>query len=216
MSETNRSHLPNPITRILTEEDERVLILCALRFDGWQYLRAIGEPDNDFRPLVEPVVETQQLHSEESNNFAAFFALQRYLHKWGGEMEPDESPVRQAFYHLFLHMYRRPVPDAFRSDEYANPWSELSDERIEKVAGTVRQALRVHPIESWQWGHLNRMQLGCYGEYVAKLAFARHGFEVFTPEVDDRGVDFAIRRDGRFYRVQGEVRHPWKSQSIHL
>jgi hypothetical protein len=35
------------------------------------------------------------------------------------------------------------------------------------------------------------------------MAFALHGFEVFSSEVDDRGIDFVARRGGSaFYEVQ--------------
>ena len=51
--------------------------------------------------------------------------------------------------------------------------------------------------------NLNHMQIGRYGEYYAKMEFASYGFEVFTSEVDDRGVDFLVmRKGGAIYQVQ--------------
>ena len=41
-------------------------------------------------------------------------------------------------------------------------------------------------------GRLNRMQKGTFGEYFAKMEFAMFGFEVYTSEVDDRGIDSAL------------------------
>lgn len=53
------------------------------------------------------------------------------------------------------------------------------------------------------WSHLNKQQVGTYAEYFVKMEFALHGFQVFKPEVDDRGVDFIVRRDaGPWYEVQ--------------
>jgi hypothetical protein len=46
------------------------------------------------------------------------------------------------------------------------------------------------------WADLNHLQTGRYGEYFAKMAFARAGFDVFSPEVDDKGIDFVLRIDG--------------------
>lgn len=54
------------------------------------------------------------------------------------------------------------------------------------------------------WTKLNHLQLGKYAEYYAKMEFASYGFEVYTSEVDDHGVDFIAKLpDGsRFYEVQ--------------
>jgi hypothetical protein len=54
------------------------------------------------------------------------------------------------------------------------------------------------------WADLNHLQTGRYGEYFAKMAFARAGFDVFNAEVDDKGIDFVLRVDGdvpRYYDV---------------
>ena len=54
------------------------------------------------------------------------------------------------------------------------------------------------------WSRLNRLQLGRYGEYYAKMEFASYGFDVYTSEVDDHGVDFVARDpvSGKYYEVQ--------------
>ena len=55
-----------------------------------------------------------------------------------------------------------------------------------------------------QWSELNHLQLGRYGEYYAKMEFASYGFEVYTSEVDDHGVDFIVKvpNTSSFYEVQ--------------
>jgi hypothetical protein len=54
-----------------------------------------------------------------------------------------------------------------------------------------------------RWGHMSKMQTGRYGEMAAMMAFIAHGFDVYSTEVDERGVDFICRRpDGSFYEVQ--------------
>ena len=50
-------------------------------------------------------------------------------------------------------------------------------------------------MSKFHWKHLNNQQVGAYAEYFVKMEFAMHGFQVFTPEVDDRGVDFIARFD---------------------
>lgn len=53
------------------------------------------------------------------------------------------------------------------------------------------------------WARLNRLQLGKYAEYLVKMEFLLWGCEVFTSEVDDRGIDFVIRTaQGRHFDVQ--------------
>ena len=44
-----------------------------------------------------------------------------------------------------------------------------------------------------KWSQLNPLQLGRYAEYYAKMEFASYGFEVYTSEVDDHGVDFVVK-----------------------
>ncbi len=55
------------------------------------------------------------------------------------------------------------------------------------------------------WSKLNTQQVGAYFEYFMKMEFTMYGFEVYTAEVDDRGVDFVARKDkGTFLEVQAK------------
>jgi hypothetical protein len=45
--------------------------------------------------------------------------------------------------------------------------------------------------------------VGRFAEYFVKMEFALYGFQVYTAEVDDRGIDFIVRHEsGGFYEVQ--------------
>lgn len=56
------------------------------------------------------------------------------------------------------------------------------------------------------WSEIGHLQLGRIGEYYAKAEFIMHGFEVYTTEVDDRGVDFVAKsKGGKFYQVQAKA-----------
>jgi len=57
-------------------------------------------------------------------------------------------------------------------------------------------------MRKYNWNRLSRLQIGRYAEYFVKMEFTLFGFEVYTAEVDDRGVDFVIRKDDRYYDVQ--------------
>ena len=57
-------------------------------------------------------------------------------------------------------------------------------------------------MRKYNWNRLSRLQISRYAEYFVKMEFTLFGFEVYTAEVDDRGVDFVIRKDDRYYDVQ--------------
>lgn len=51
--------------------------------------------------------------------------------------------------------------------------------------------------------HLSNSQLGRYAEYFVKMEFSRLGFDIYTPEVDDKGIDFILRTNSaRYWEVQ--------------
>lgn len=53
------------------------------------------------------------------------------------------------------------------------------------------------------WSTLNNQQLGRYAEYYSKMEFASYGFEVYTSEVDDHGIDFIAKtKSGAFLEIQ--------------
>ena len=54
-----------------------------------------------------------------------------------------------------------------------------------------------------EWKKLNKLQLGRYAEYYAKMEFASYGLDVYTSEVDDHGIDFIVKdKKNRFNEVQ--------------
>jgi len=55
----------------------------------------------------------------------------------------------------------------------------------------------------YNWDRLNHLQLGRYAEYFVKMEFTLLGFDVYAAEVDDRGIDFVIRKGNDcYYDVQ--------------
>lgn len=54
-----------------------------------------------------------------------------------------------------------------------------------------------------KWSEFNRQQLGRYGELFAIMEYMSYGYDVYTPEVDDHGVDFiAVGKDGISLEIQ--------------
>jgi hypothetical protein len=56
------------------------------------------------------------------------------------------------------------------------------------------------------WSELNPKQVGKYAEYVTQMEFTQHGFDVYSAEIDDKGIDFILRRENngsiQYYDVQ--------------
>lgn len=44
-----------------------------------------------------------------------------------------------------------------------------------------------------KWSELTTQQLGQIGEYYAKMEFISYGYEIYTPDIDDHGVDFIAK-----------------------
>ncbi len=58
-------------------------------------------------------------------------------------------------------------------------------------------------IGRYSWSRLNHLQVGRFAEYFAKMEFALYGFQLYSAEVDDRGIDFIVRYEsGGFYEIQ--------------
>jgi hypothetical protein len=53
------------------------------------------------------------------------------------------------------------------------------------------------------WSKLSHLQLGKYGEYFAKMEAVKCGLDVYTAEVDDKGIDFVARnQNGKYFEIQ--------------
>ena len=52
------------------------------------------------------------------------------------------------------------------------------------------------------WSALNSLQIGRYGEYYTMMEFASYGYDVYSSEVDDHGVDFIAKLGQKYFEVQ--------------
>jgi len=58
-------------------------------------------------------------------------------------------------------------------------------------------------VKRYDWRRLNHLQLGKYAEYFVKMELTLYGLDTFTPEVDDKGIDFIVRNmSGEHFEVQ--------------
>jgi len=123
-----------------SDREHQALMWCALRLAGWRLLVEIeGRDTGDFSPYVDPIVEKRRLHEDDRLNHLAFFALQRYLGKFGGEDRTPYSDEQIAYRFLFLHLYRQPVPRGFESEDFPPRWEEDFAPQAEEIAAEIRQ-----------------------------------------------------------------------------
>jgi len=53
------------------------------------------------------------------------------------------------------------------------------------------------------WSKLNHLQIGRYAEHLVKMEFTMYGYDVYSSEVDDKGIDFIIRKnESQYYDIQ--------------
>ena len=131
------SRQPGPVT---DDEVDAFLAGFALRFDGYACAASRGR-DALLAEWSTRFVRTLQLADDPLEDHAAFFALQRYLTKWGGEALSEQSREHLAYRLLFLHLYRTPAPAAFALGDGARHLRDLDLGRLEAVAARVREQL---------------------------------------------------------------------------
>lgn len=90
--------------------------------------------------LEKHVVTTLTLYEDENDDHAAFFSLQRYLHKWGGEYLTKSSKEHIAYDFLFLHLYRKEVKGKYLDENFMKNWHRISKKEIESIAAYVRRS----------------------------------------------------------------------------
>lgn len=66
------------------------------------------------------------------------------------------------------------------------------------------QLLFPHPLYNFKWDIKNTQMKGKYSEYFAKLVFIANGYEIYSTDVDDHGVDFICKKSNgsNFYQIQ--------------
>jgi hypothetical protein len=61
-------------------------------------------------------------------------------------------------------------------------------------------------MNNFEWNKLTKLQLGKYAEYFVKMEFTKFGFDVYTAEVDEKGIDFVVKKDDKYYEIQVKSR----------
>jgi hypothetical protein len=79
-------------------------------------------------------------------------------------------------------------------------------------------------MERYNWDDLTSLPVGKYAEYFVKMEFTMLGFDVYTSEVDDKGIDFVIRKNikgtnqetNRYYDVQAKSIRNTKTKYVFM
>ena len=70
-------------------------------------------------------------------------------------------------------------------------------------------------MQRYAWGGLNSRQLGKYAEYFVKMELTMHGLDIYTSEVDDKGIDFVARKGVNKY-LDVQVKSVYRSKYIYF
>jgi hypothetical protein len=130
----------------LTNEARVTISNCALRFDGYAYVKAhlphLGNWSSEFHALLEKAQSTGKFSVNHLENFAANYYLHRGFHGQGSLPELF-SPGWYDMALYFLHLYRLPTPAVHRHAS-ADDWDRRPRGAAERAAAEFRQLLRRH------------------------------------------------------------------------
>lgn len=57
--------------------------------------------------------------------------------------------------------------------------------------------------DKYAWGKLNKLQIGKYAEYYVKMEFTLYRLDVYTTEIDDKGIDFVVKNaSNKYFSIQ--------------
>ena len=133
-----------PIMKHLSDRAIEAMHVCALRFDGGKYEEECKEESDGSTygrtcTLCRPVLDNMLLSENEIVNFAAFFLLQRHFH-WTEHDPRENSRDHLVFGLLFLHLYRKEVPENYRGGHFWLKWRNEYESESERFAGMIRMA----------------------------------------------------------------------------
>ncbi|MBN1641866.1 MAG: hypothetical protein JXA09_11590 [Anaerolineae bacterium] len=127
----------NIVLRVKYDEVD-VLIVCALRFDGYRYVDQVLDGNNE---AIRRYIDRAEVPPDPLMQMATFFHLQRFLMKWGGEQLSHSGPTWRLFRTLCLQVADYPVPLQFQQWEYYPHWLHNYEPCREQAIEAVR---RVH------------------------------------------------------------------------
>ena len=124
-------------------------------------------------------------------------------------------PACKLIYEDWWRPSINPTLESFDAD-YIDEASSATCPRCEvKISLPTFQLSVVPTAQSFRhdWRRLSPLQIGRYAEYFVKMEMTLYGLEVYSSEVDDRGIDFVARSSsGVFYEIQ--VKSAYKTNYV--
>jgi hypothetical protein len=117
-------------------QEREILNTCALRFDGWQYIK---DHQFDQRHAIRQFFETGMWQLSEHEQLAVFFLLQRGLCKWDLVYQPEHGKFWRAFRSLFFLVYDYKIPSDYALSQYVERWQRGFVPHLEECVSLIRQ-----------------------------------------------------------------------------
>ena len=117
----------------------------------------------------------------------------------GNSIIPDRTNIQISKNHIQEAIKYLPLSNTVPVQHLRGPsyiYAILMDKRI--LEGDEEIVFKRH-----NWEKLKPLQLGRYAEYFVMMEFTLFNFDVYKPEVDNKGIDFIIRKGHyKYYDVQ--------------
>jgi hypothetical protein len=131
---------PDELSRVGALErelkEEEVLAAAALRVDGYTLREDKGYTREKIEALIRRYEQGERdLDLPVEIKWCAFFHLQRFLCKWGGESLNQATADWRAYRQLFLELVRRDPPDRHQTDHI--DWRGRFAPRVEECVAVV-------------------------------------------------------------------------------
>lgn len=181
---------------------------------------------------AEEVIEIQKIYREEmKESFGETYSFQEYLKDlYGIDDMPEVCLVmKRDLSDLWVDQYDHPFGHMWNGE---SPWIEMKPVPIEALtdlaalepAATENEAGEDEPGPAaseraerredcemgkktaynvrWARDQLTAQALGKFCEYYAKMALLSYGVRIYTPEIDDHGIDFVAEGRKGFLKFQ--------------
>lgn len=130
----------------LTQQTEQMILDLGHAFDGHAYAtKALHTSDEGFHELlgkrVKQIQESGRLFLNAADNFATNYYLHRTFHHWGW-LPAAKSAEWYVMLFFYLHLYRVPIPPAYRHASVYADWANRPKGAAEAAAAEIRQQLR--------------------------------------------------------------------------
>ena len=128
----------------LTPKTRQTVVNLAHAFDGYACVAREWPTTSGLDALRHhwsQLQETGCLFNRLENNFAVNFYLHRGFHHQG-YLPEEKSSDWYGMVFLYLHLYRQPIPEAYRHPSLYGGWANRPKGSAEAAAAEIRQMLR--------------------------------------------------------------------------